>query len=98
MKTLRLTLALLLLCGQGSAFAGDSFAGREIYQQHCQRCHGADGRGEAGTAPLDPTTMMQPDFQLLQTLQQGLGIMPAYSGLLSEEQLRNAIAYLRTLP
>lgn len=98
MRTLQLTLALLLLGGQGSALAGDPFAGREIYQQHCQRCHGADGRGEGGTAPLDRNTILQPDFQLLQTLQQGVGIIPAYSGLLSEEQLRNAIAYLRTMP
>lgn len=91
-------LSLLLLGMPGAALAGDPFAGQAIYQTHCQRCHGSDARGVATTPDLHRDGLMQPDFQLIQSLQNGKGIMPAYRGLLSEDDLYNAVAYLRTLP
>lgn len=48
----------------GRAFAGESAdvrAGRDLYEQHCEFCHGADGRGdgpladELKVAPADLT-------------------------------------------
>lgn len=91
-------LALTLLLFHGLVAAGDPFAGEQLYQQHCQHCHAADGTGVAGTPPLDRNALMQSDNQLLQVLQQGKGTMPAYLGLLDEEQLRDVIAYMRTMP
>lgn len=79
--------------------AADVFAGREIYVTHCETCHGKDGR------PVDPGT---PDFargerlfagdgELFRRVRSGTGAMPAYRGLLSDDEIRDVIAYLRSL-
>lgn len=98
MKPTYLFIAILPLFFHGSAAAGDPFAGEQLYRQHCQGCHGSDGSGVAGTPPLDRNALMQSDNQLFQILQQGKGTMPAYLGLLDEEQLHDLIAYMRTMP
>lgn len=96
---MRSLLLLLLLSLSLGASAGDPFKGREIYLQHCLSCHGADGR---------PTQLGMPDFtrgqgllvsdlQLVETLRTGKNMMPAYQGLLSDQQLADAITYIRTL-
>lgn len=97
MRRLSLFAALLLL--SLSAAAGDPFRGREVYQQHCAGCHGADGRGAQLGVP-DFTRgqgLMINDLQLVQTLKIGKNIMPAYQGMLSDQQLADAVTYIRTL-
>lgn len=96
---MRLLLPILLAMIPMSAMAGDPFKGREIYQQHCVSCHGADGRGTQPGVP-DFTRgqgLMVSDLQLIATLQRGKSLMPAYQGMLSEYQLADAITYIRTL-
>lgn len=96
---MRLVLAILLLTVASGASAGDPFKGREVYQQHCLSCHGADGRPTQLGAP-DFTRgqgLLVSDLQLVQTLNTGKGLMPAYQGMLSEQQLADAITYIRTL-
>lgn len=41
--------------------------------------------------------LLQPDYVLAETLKQGLGAMPAYRGLLDDNELADVITYLRTL-
>jgi mono/diheme cytochrome c family protein/uncharacterized membrane protein len=75
-----------------------------LYRQHCQRCHGADGKGGGEVAGL-PT---RPDFthgawqeartdaQLLASILDGKGSkMPPWREKISEEQARGLVAYLR---
>lgn len=81
------------------ADAADPGAGKAIYEQHCVRCHGEDGRGELGGAPdfSRGVSLMQPDADIARTLRGGLGGMPAYEGLLRQDELLDVIAYVRSL-
>ncbi len=81
------------------AGAADIFEGREIYQAHCETCHGSDGRSlEPGTPDFSQgEALFRPDSDLVRALREGRGIMPAYRGMLSDAELRNVIAYVRSL-
>ena len=95
----RTVMSILLLMVSSAVMAGDPFKGREIYQQHCLNCHGADGRGAQLGMP-DFTRgqgLLVSDLQLVETLRVGKNMMPAYQGMLSDQQLADAITYIRTL-
>lgn len=77
----------------------DYFNGRDVYDLHCQGCHGADG------VPLDPGSpdfsrgdaMFKSDIELFQLIRGGGGAMPAYRGLLDDDEIRDVITYVRSL-
>ena len=97
-NALRITI-LFLLAISTSAQAGDPFNGHRVYGEYCLSCHGDSGSGEMAAIP-DFTRgegLLQADFMLSDTLKQGLGAMPAYQGLLSDNELADVITYIRTL-
>jgi mono/diheme cytochrome c family protein len=80
--------------------------GRGVFRRFCMSCHGGDGRGN-GTRSALPGL---PDFtsaewqarrsaaQLTASLLDGKGsAMPAFGGKLNDEQVRDIVAYLRSL-
>ncbi|MCA9538230.1 MAG: c-type cytochrome [Myxococcales bacterium] len=80
-------------------------AGQTIFAQQCVSCHGDDakGGGPAG-ASLDPPpadlTADEEEFTdgfLYWHIADGAEGMPAYASTLSEEQIWQAISYLRSL-
>ncbi|MDH3587759.1 MAG: cytochrome c [Gammaproteobacteria bacterium] len=79
--------------------ASDIFNGREVYEMHCQTCHGMDGQAfEPGVPDFSRgESLYSPDVELVRSLRDGDGHMPSYRGLLSDEELRDVIAYIRTL-
>jgi cytochrome c6 len=81
------------------ALAADPQQGRQIYELHCEACHGVEGDSiDPGTprfAGGDSLFLMDQD--LLRQIREGKNTMPAYRGLLSDEEIRDVIAYLRTL-
>lgn len=88
-----------LAAAPGSLPAADYFSGKKVYSRHCVGCHGVDGAGEAAGAPnfRYGTRLLQPDGALFQTIVQGRGGMPAFRGILSEEEILDVISYMRTL-
>lgn len=88
-----------LAAAPGSLPAADYFSGKQVYSRHCVGCHGVDGAGQAAGAPdfRYGTRLLQPDGALFQTIAQGRGGMPAFRGVLSEEEILDVIAYMRTL-
>ena len=102
-------LMLWPLAGQ----AQDAAAGKEIYEQYCALCHGSQGQGDGSlSANLDPKPRDHTDGaymnaltdeHLLKVVSEGGGavglapIMPAWKGILSEQQILDAIAFVRTL-
>jgi mono/diheme cytochrome c family protein len=79
--------------------------GKTHYQVHCALCHGDQGKGDgpAGSAyetkAIDLTQGQAPaasDGELFLTIKKGKGKMPPAKKM-SDEQIWQAVAYLRTL-
>jgi mono/diheme cytochrome c family protein len=96
---LRVACVLPLLIGTAAVQAADIFKGREVYELHCQSCHGVDGRSiEPGTPDFSRgESLFAPDSELVRELREGGGMKPAYRGMLTDEELRDVVAYVRTL-
>lgn len=82
-----------------SANAADIFNGKEVYELHCEGCHGADGASfEPGVPDFTRgESLFAPDSQLVDRLREGSAMKPSFRGLLTDEELRDVIAYVRTL-
>jgi quinohemoprotein ethanol dehydrogenase len=80
--------------GGGSTGALDPEAGKEVFAENCSTCHGADGLG--GNGGPDLTTMPKAKEQkgAEEQVTNGGGGMPAFSGSLSEEEIKNVAAYV----
>lgn len=78
--------------------AADFFNGEKIYQKYCQSCHGVKGQGGIGGAPnfARGQSLMKPDAYLYDTINSGKNAMPAYRGVLKEEEFYDVITYLRS--
>lgn len=84
-------------------------AGAKIYVRKCLSCHGETGAGDGPSAerlpekPLDLRDIEriggQRDSQLFLKIRDGMGKnMPAYKGVLEEEQIWHVVNYIRALP
>lgn len=84
---------------QHEARAADPVEGRKIYTSQCQNCHGENGVGQIPGTPdfSRGQALFKPDMTLVQTIKEGKGMMPAYRGLLTDEELLDVVAFLRTL-
>jgi cytochrome c6 len=95
-----LILAFLLLAlGSGASYASDPQKGSRFYATQCASCHGPTGTSVMPGAPnfSRGDRMMQPDALLLTSIKAGKNSMPAYRGILSDTDILDVIAYLRTL-
>lgn len=95
--------AIFLLAGVAllnpSARAADVFKGKDLYQTYCLNCHGASGQGELPGMPnfARGQGLMQADLALFETISAGRSAMPAFRGVLDEQEILDVIAYIRTL-
>jgi mono/diheme cytochrome c family protein len=98
-KTGLLLAAVLFSSVFALANASDIFNGREVYELHCQTCHGMDGQAiEPGVPDFSlGEGLFAPDVDLVQRLRDGGGHLPSYRGLLTDDELRDVVAYIRTL-
>lgn len=81
-----------------------SQSGEANYKSKCAMCHGADGLAAtpAGKSMKTPsvkspefTKLTEPD--MIASTKNGKGKMPAYKDKLSDAQIREVVAYMRTL-
>ena len=95
-------LCVVSLLAMGAmAFAQD---GAATYKSKCQMCHAADG---SGNTPAGKSTKVNPfnspdivkmsDDDLIAVTKKGKNKMPAYAGKLSDDQIKDVVAYIRTL-
>jgi mono/diheme cytochrome c family protein len=82
--------------GQGS--------GADTYKAKCAMCHGADGLGNtpAGKSTKvrafnNPDVVKMSDDDLIAVTTGGKAKMPAYKGKLTDAQIKDVVAYIRTL-
>ncbi|MBB6143532.1 mono/diheme cytochrome c family protein [Silvibacterium bohemicum] len=79
-------------------------AGADTYKSKCAMCHGVDGgagtpAGKAMKVPpfSSPDLIKAADADLISATKSGKGKMPAYSGKLTDPEIKDVIAYIRTL-
>lgn len=97
-KTLITALFLLLQFVITPAMSNDVFKGREVYVRDCALCHGASGEGRLpGLVNFKESQVLyRSDRVLIDIVRDGKGVMPSFNGLLSDDDVRNVVAYLRT--
>jgi cytochrome c len=101
-KMMSLSLGALLLAG--SAFAQDVAKGKEVFEQ-CSVCHNADSDEKKmgpGLKGLTKKAKMKndkapTDANVAALIKAGGNGMPAYEDMLSADEMKNLMAYLKTL-
>ena len=101
-----------LMLGLNLSFAwaepGDPVKGKAIYERLCITCHGTQGKGDGPAGQMmmphpadftNPKIKSKPDSELLGSIQNGRPptTMPAFRGQLSEQQIHDVLAYIRSL-
>ncbi len=85
------------------AFSTVAFAesGQDIYKASCQSCHGATGTPSAGMAKMmnvKPAAEYKTSAEeQLNSVKNGKGKMKPFAGKLTDAQIKDAVAYFRTL-
>lgn len=90
-----------------SVLAGTvSFAqssGEATYKAKCQMCHGEKGLADSGAGKsmkvkpaTDPDVKKMTEAQMIDAVHNGMGKMQAYKDKLTDEQIKDAVAYFRT--
>jgi cytochrome c6 len=97
LKIAATAVPLLLACSV--AQAGDINKGRQLYGSHCAICHGPTGRSTMAGAPnFDRGEgLLRPDSDLLASIRSGKNACPAFRGILSDREILDVVAFLRTL-
>lgn len=91
----------------------DTTRGARLYARHCTACHGPEGRGDgwnAAALPVQPAVhadsarmSARPDDALFDGIWAGAWVldgsprMPAFGGLLSADEVRDLVTWIRTL-
>jgi cytochrome c6 len=94
-----LLAALLLAFGTFDAYAADIVNGGKLYTMHCVVCHGDDGVNVMPDAPnfSRSESLLRPDVFILAAIKEGKNAMPAFQGMLKDQEILDVISYLRTL-
>lgn len=98
-RLISVTLFLVgAVCTSNGALAGDPFAGSGIYAHYCVSCHGGDGAGEvAGTPSFRGGRLLTKNpMEIKNTIRMGKDMMPAFQGVLTEQQIDDVMEYIRT--
>lgn len=102
--TFRRVAAAFLLAGFVTVPAIAQEGGAAIYKAKCAMCHGVDG---TGNTPVGKSMKVRSfksdedvkasDAALIKDTKDGVGKMPAYAGKLTDAQIQEVVAYIRTL-
>jgi mono/diheme cytochrome c family protein len=103
-----MTISWLASATPGLAAAEQNLVrGKQLYEKYCLACHGPQGRGD-GAVQFDPlvadltssNVLMKPDSRLLKSIHEGRPntAMDAWKSKLSDEAIRDILAYVLTFP
>lgn len=94
----RFFVFVMLVLPLGAVMAGDPRKGRGLYEQHCSGCHGLGGRPNVPGVPNFTLGegMNKPDTDILEFTKKGKVVMPGFEGVLSDKEILDVIAYVRT--
>ncbi|MBT4094744.1 MAG: cytochrome c [Nitrospinaceae bacterium] len=105
--------AIVLVTDRMDASAADVDAGKEKYRQFCVSCHGQKGKGDGPSSHmLNPKPRDYTETRYMKSLSDehifkviklgGAGVgksfsMPPWGSRLSDEDIKNIVAFIRTL-
>ena len=99
-----LHVGVFVLLAASASFGHAQNSGEELYKTNCSTCHGLTGEADtpAGQALKAHSLKSQDvlgksDAQLLAIAKKGKGQMPPWGDVLTDDQLKNVIAYIHTL-
>ena len=100
----KVSLAIISIMIASTASTAFAQSGADTYKAKCQMCHAADGSGDT---PAGKSTKVHPftapdvvkmsDDDLVGITKKGKNKMPAYAGKLTDAQITDVVAYIRTL-
>lgn len=100
----KLNLAGLIVMASMIGMPALAQSGAEIYKTKCQMCHGAAGMAESGAGKAmkvkpvtDPEVKKMSDAQMVDAVRKGMGKMQPYKDKLTDAQIKESVAYFRTL-
>ncbi|WP_455199314.1 c-type cytochrome [Kaarinaea lacus] len=99
MVVIRFLVLTLLMLAMGVAMAGDPVKGRAIYGARCAGCHGPNGLPQVPGVPnfTMGEGLMKPDQEIMQFIKKGKTVMPGFEGVLTDQEMLDVIAHIRTL-
>jgi cytochrome c6 len=92
-------LAVLVALGVLGSSARAQGAGAATYKTKCAVCHGPDGKGETNKIRdlSSADVQKQSDAELTTIITDGKGKMPAYGKSLKADQVKELVAFIRSL-
>jgi mono/diheme cytochrome c family protein len=97
-------IAILCVAAFTAAPAVAQSGGADTYKSKCAPCHGADGLAATPAGKMlkaasfkDPAIVKAQDAELIAIVKSGKNKMPTFAGKLSDDQIKAAVAYIRTL-
>jgi len=89
-------------------YPADITRGKDVYQRHCQTCHGVGGWGDGPDAKalkVAPAnfhrfaSFLKSDEELLRTIEHGVVFSPmhAWRGQLTDGEMQDVVTYIRLL-
>jgi cytochrome c oxidase cbb3-type subunit 3 len=107
-KSLSLVLVLVAIAVLVSATGLESAAqtgkgaatgATAVYQKHCAKCHGADGKGIESLKPPDFTSEKwqkeNTNAVIAKDIREGKGVMPGFKDTLTAAQITAMVKYVR---
>lgn len=92
-------ISFAIFFAPAAVFAGNANNGNVLFQEKCAACHGKNGTAVLPGAPSfsKGERMEKSDSSLKTSITNGLNTMPPFKGALSDGQLGDLLAYIRTL-
>lgn len=104
MKRQKTVLVTLMFVGLATCTVLAQSSGADIYKSKCAMCHSADGSASSGAGKamkvpsfLTPAAKQTSEAEYVAIVKNGKGRMPAYAGKLTDPQIKEVVAYIRTL-
>ena len=99
-----LNMSAILLLAASAALACAQNSGEDAYKANCILCHGEAGDANTPSGKIfkaasfsSPEVMKKSDADLLNIIKNGKDKMPPWSDVLTDEQVKDVIAYIHTL-
>lgn len=103
-KRMRSQLVLAMAFALASSVGFAQSGGEAIYKANCQSCHGSAGTPNPGIAKAmgvkpanDPEYKKASEADMMAAVKNGKGKMKAFSGKLTDAQIKESVEYFRSL-